>query len=69
MRTKTLAGAAALALLLAGCGDNIGEQALFGGAAGVGVAAVAGGDPIAGGVVGAGGNVAFCQLNPGACRR
>ncbi|MBK5928205.1 hypothetical protein [Rhodobaculum claviforme] len=69
MRILSLAGVAAAALLLAGCGDNIGEQALFGGAAGVGVAAVAGGDPVAGGLVGAGGNVAFCQLNPGACRR
>ena len=69
MRILSLSGAAALVFTLAGCGDNVGEQALFGGAAGVGVAAVAGGDPVAGGIVGAGGNVAFCQLNPGACRR
>ena len=67
MRILPLAGV--LALALAGCGDSVAEQALFGGAAGVGVAAVAGGDPIAGGIVGAGGNVAFCQLNPHACRR
>ena len=69
MRKISLAGAAASALLLAACGDTVGEQALFGGAAGVGAAAVTGGDPIIGGAVGAGGNIAFCQLNPGACRR
>lgn len=64
-----LAGALALVVAVAGCGNTVGEQALLGGAAGVGVAAVSGGDPVAGGVIGAGGNVAFCQLNPGACRR
>lgn len=64
-----LAGAAALVLAVAGCGNTVGEQALFGGAAGVGVAAATGGDPVAGGVIGAGGNVAFCQLNPHLCRR
>ena len=69
MRIPFLAGALALATALAGCGDTVGEQALFGGAAGVGAAAVTGGDPIVGGVVGAGGNVAFCQLNPHLCRR
>lgn len=69
MRTLSLAGASALVLALAGCGDTVGEQALFGGAAGVGAAAVTGGDPLVGGVVGAGGNVAFCQLYPQQCRR
>jgi len=69
MHGYTLAGASALLLALAGCGNTVGEQALFGGAAGVGVAAVSGGDPLAGAVVGAGGNVAFCQLNPHLCRR
>ncbi len=69
MRTRSLAGAAALVLLLAGCGDNVGEQALFGGAAGVGAAAITGGDPLAGSIIGAGGNVAFCQLYPQQCRR
>lgn len=64
-----LAGALALGLAVAGCGNTVGEQALLGGAAGVGVAAVSGGDPVAGGVIGAGGNVAFCQLNPHLCRR
>ena len=69
MYRVTFAGALALVLATAGCGDTVAEQALIGGAAGVGVAAVSGGDPLAGGVVGAGGNVAFCQLNPHLCRR
>lgn len=68
MQRITLAGAVALVLAVAGCGDTVAEQALFGGAAGVGVAAVSGGDPLAGAVVGAGGNVAFCQFNPHLCR-
>jgi hypothetical protein len=69
MRFLSLAGAAALALTLAGCGNTVTEQALIGGVAGVGAAAVTGGDPLVGGVVGAGGNVAFCQLNPHLCQR
>ncbi len=69
MRFLPFAGAAALAMALAACGDTVTEQALFGGAAGVGAAAVTGGDPLVGGVVGAGGNVAFCQLNPHRCLR
>ena len=56
------------ALVLAGCGQTVGEQALFGGAAGAATGAIAGGDALAGAVVGAGGNVAFCQINPGQCR-
>ncbi len=69
MRIPLIAGAFALATVLSGCGNTVGEQALFGGAAGVGAAAVTGGDPVVGGVVGAGGNVAFCQLNPHLCTR
>ena len=69
MRIPFLAGALALVIAVAGCGDTVTEQVLFGGAAGVGAAAVSGGDPVVGGVVGAGGNVAFCQLNPHLCRR
>lgn len=53
---------------LAACGNTVGEQALFGGAAGVGVAALTGGDPVVGGLIGAGGNVAFCQAYPHRCR-
>ncbi|MGY6632373.1 MAG: hypothetical protein ACXIU8_01325 [Alkalilacustris sp.] len=69
MRKMSLLGATASLLLLAACGNNPGEQALFGGAAGVGAAAVTGGDPVVGGVLGAGANVGFCQLYPAQCRR
>lgn len=58
-----------LALGLAACGNTPGEQALFGGGAGAIGAAATGNDPIVGAAVGAGGNVLFCQLNPGLCRR
>lgn len=53
---------------LAACGDTMGEQALIGGAAGVGAAAVTGGNAGTGALVGAAGNVAYCQANPRACR-
>lgn len=52
---------------LAACGDTLAEQALFGGAAGAGVSAVADGDIATGAVIGAAGNVAYCQANPGRC--
>ena len=69
MRILSLAGALAFAVSVAGCGDTVGEQALIGSAAGVGAAVLVDGDPVAGGIVGAGANVAVCQLNPGRCRR
>ncbi|QYX55552.1 hypothetical protein K1T73_10620 [Roseovarius sp. SCSIO 43702] len=53
---------------LAACGDNIGEQALIGGAAGAGTAAVLDGNVLAGAAVGAAGNTIYCQANPGKCR-
>ncbi|MGR3550401.1 hypothetical protein [Pseudooceanicola sp.] len=53
---------------LAACGDTVGEQALAGGAAGVGTAAVTNGNLGTGAVIGAAANVAYCQSNPGACR-
>ena len=56
-------------LAIAACGDTAGEQALFGGGAGVVGAAATGGDPVAGAAIGAGGNVLFCQLYPERCRR
>ena len=63
------AGAAILALgVLAGCGDTIGEQAVIGGAAGAGTAAVLDGNILTGAAVGAAGNTIFCQANPGKCR-
>ena len=61
MQRITLALAVISSLGLAACGDTIGEQALFGGAAGVGAAAVTDGDLATGAVIGALGNVAYCQ--------
>ena len=59
------------ALLLAGtlaaCGDTVPEQALFGGAAGAGTAAIVGGSVLTGVAVGAAGNIAFCQVYPEKC--
>ena len=52
---------------LAACGDTLGEQALFGGAAGVGVAAATDGDIVTGAALGAAGNVAYCQTYPSRC--
>lgn len=57
------------AAVLAGCGNTVGEQALFGAGAGAVGAAVVSADPLLGAAAGAGGNVLYCQLNPGACRR
>ncbi|MEM7073843.1 MAG: hypothetical protein AAGA28_01845 [Pseudomonadota bacterium] len=57
-----------LALGLAACGDTVAEQAVLGGAAGVGVAAVAGGAVVTGAAVGAAGNVAYCHLSGQKCR-
>jgi hypothetical protein len=53
---------------LAACGDTVGEQALVGGAAGIGTAAVTHGNIGTGAIIGAAANVAYCQTNPGACR-
>jgi len=55
--------------LLAGCGNNLGEQALFGAGAGALGSAVVGGDPLLGAAVGAGGNILICQTNQRNCRR
>ena len=64
---KTWILAFGLVLGVAACGNTLGEQAVFGGAAGAGVAAVTDGNPVTGAVIGAGANVGFCQLNPGRC--
>ena len=53
---------------LAACGGTVGEQALVGGAAGLGTAAVTGGNIGTGAIIGRAANVAYCQSNPGACR-
>lgn len=70
MRRAKIFAVAAFALGgLAACGQTVGEQALVGGAAGIGTAAVTGGNVGTGALIGAGANVAYCQTNPGACRR
>lgn len=67
-RAKLLAVAVVGFAGLAACGDTVGEQALVGGAAGIGTSVVTGGNAGTGAVVGAAANVAYCQTNPGACR-
>ena len=52
---------------LAACGDTLGKQALIGGGAGLGTAAVLDGNLAAGALVGAAGNVAYCQSFPERC--
>lgn len=52
---------------LAACGDTLGEQALGGAAVGAGAAAVTSGSLAQGAAIGAAGNIAYCQLNPGRC--
>ena len=52
---------------LAACGDNIAEQTLAGGAIGAGAAALTSGSLAQGAAIGAAGNLAYCQLNPGKC--
>ena len=53
---------------LSACGDTLGEQALGGGAIGAGAAALTSGSLLQGAAIGAAGNIAYCQLNPGKCR-
>jgi hypothetical protein len=53
---------------LAACGQTVGEQALVGGATGIGAAAITNGNVGTGALVGAAANVAYCQTNPGACQ-
>ena len=67
MPRKSLAIALAALAGLAACGETTGQQALIGGAAGAGTAAVVNGNLLAGAAVGAGANVLYCQENPQAC--
>ncbi|KIC50796.1 hypothetical protein [Tateyamaria sp. ANG-S1] len=67
MRIKFAILATAAALGLAACGDTVGEQAVFGGAAGGVGSAVLGGNAVAGAAVGAGANVLYCEANPSKC--
>jgi len=53
--------AVALVAGVSACGDTLGEQALGGGVAGAGVAAVTGGSIGQGAAIGAAGNVIACQ--------
>ena len=69
MQNLTWAGLAAAALVLAGCGDTTGEQALFGAGAGAAGAAILDGDIATGAVVGAAGNMLFCSQYPDRCDR
>jgi subtilisin family serine protease len=61
------AAVAVAALVLAGCGDTLGEQAAIGAGAGAVTAAVLDGDVVAGAAVGAAGNALYCQQYPERC--
>ncbi|MAY86958.1 MAG: hypothetical protein CML02_09630 [Pseudooceanicola sp.] len=62
-------GAIVLALLggLAACGDDPTERALYGGAAGLGVATLTDTNPIVGTAAGAAANMLYCQQYPSKC--
>ena len=65
---KLVTGAAFAAIIgLAACGDTPTEQAVIGAAAGAGTALVLDGNVAGGALVGAGGNLLYCDQNPGAC--
>ncbi|MBD3662694.1 hypothetical protein [Sulfitobacter aestuariivivens] len=68
MSFKSIALVAVLCGTLAACGDTISEQALAGGAIGAGTAVLVNGSLAKGAAIGAAGNLAYCQLNPGKCR-
>ena len=67
MRIKIFAISAAMAIGLAGCGDNFAEQSLIGAGAGAGAAVLLDSNPLVGGVIGAAGNVAYCNQFPERC--
>ncbi|WP_299962711.1 hypothetical protein [uncultured Roseobacter sp.] len=52
---------------LAACGDTLGQQAAGGAAIGAGASVITGNGVLEGAAIGAAGNVAYCQLNPGRC--
>ena len=64
---KIILASGLMAFALSGCGDTFAEQALIGGAAGAGTAAVFDGNVALGGLVGAAGNVAYCDRYPERC--
>ena len=67
MSTKKTILACSFCGVLAACGDTAGEQAIIGGAAGAGVAAVTSGSLVQGAAVGAAANVVACQTNIANC--
>ena len=52
---------------LAACGDNTGEQALYGTGAGAVGSALLDGNIVTGAAVGAAANLIYCTENPGKC--
>ncbi|WP_298843339.1 hypothetical protein [uncultured Roseobacter sp.] len=67
MPIRTLILSIAACVSLAACGQTVGDQAIGGGAIGAGAAVITGGSALQGAAIGAAGNVAYCQLNPGKC--
>ncbi|MEO0937951.1 MAG: hypothetical protein AAFY38_07330 [Pseudomonadota bacterium] len=67
MRIKNWTAAAVAALGLAACGATPNEQAVAGGAAGLGAAVLTDGNLLTGAAIGAAGNLLYCQNNPGRC--
>ncbi|MEJ6746051.1 MAG: hypothetical protein QNK98_04725 [Yoonia sp.] len=67
MSIKLYIAAIGVSATPAGCGSTGTNQALYGGAAGAGLAIVADADPIKGVVIGAAGNFFYCQINPKKC--
>ncbi|MEP5730749.1 MAG: hypothetical protein ABJL67_15420 [Sulfitobacter sp.] len=67
MPLKTITLALLTCASLAACGDTLPEQGLGGAAVGAGAAALTSGSLIQGAAIGAAGNIAYCQLNPGKC--
>ncbi|MEM7520233.1 MAG: hypothetical protein AAF307_04280 [Pseudomonadota bacterium] len=65
--SRNLTIALGLCAALSACGDTIGEQALGGAAIGAGAAALTSGSLAQGAAIGAAGNIAYCELNPGKC--
>ena len=55
------------ATVLAGCGDNLGEQAAFGAGAGVASAVALDTNLLTGAAVGAAANIAYCSTYPSRC--
>ncbi|MGR3805004.1 hypothetical protein [Marinibacterium profundimaris] len=67
MPIKQIVVACGLLAGLSACGQTTGEQALLGGSVGAVGGAVVGANPLASAAVGAGGNVLYCEVNPGRC--